>query len=240
MQLLIQFSFPVIAIVFFWLLYRELDKGLSLSSFTDEKKKNIRTRMIVGLLAWTVIISALSISGFLSDFTKLPPRPVIALLTPLVVIIWATRSSITTEILRHIPPQNIIRLQSFRFFVELVLWMLFVENLIAIQMTFEGRNFDILAGLSSIAIAWFVSRQKISKSGLIIWNILCLGLLLNIVIIAVLSMPLPFRVFMNEPANTIVMKFPFVFLPALLVPLAYGLHFLSLKQVLGRRATDHS
>lgn len=231
MQLLTQLSFPVIALVFFWLLYHELDKGLSLSSFTAEKKKNIRTRMVVGLLLWTVIISALSISGFLSDFTKLPPRPIIALFIPLVVIIWATRSSITTEILRHIPPQNIIRLQSFRFFVEMVLWMLFVENLIAIQMTFEGRNFDILAGLSSIAIAWFVSRQKISKGGLIIWNILCLGLLLNIVIIAVLSMPLPFRVFMNEPANTIVMKFPFVFLPALLVPLAYGLHFLSLKQV---------
>jgi hypothetical protein len=43
-------------------------------------------------------------------------------------------------------------------------------------------------------------------------------------------MPTPFRVFMNEPSNTIVAKFPIVWLPALLVPLAYGLHFLSLRQ----------
>ena len=235
MQLLIQLSFPIITIVFFWLLYHELGKGISLSNFTDEKKKTIRTRIVLGFLGWIVIISALSISGFLSDFTKLPPRPLLALLIPLVVIIWASRSAIATEILRHIPPQNIIRLQSFRIFVEIVLWMLFVENLIAVQMTFEGRNFDILAGLSAVVIAWLISRGKVSKNGVIIWNILCLGLLLNIVIVAVLSMPLPFRVFMNEPANTIVMKFPFVLLPALLVPLAYGLHFLSLKQALNQK-----
>lgn len=235
MQLLIQLSFPIIAIVFFWLFYRELSKGISLSNFTDEKKKTIRTRIVLGFLVWTAIISALSISGFLSDFTKLPPRPLVALLIPLVVIIWATRSSITTEILRHIPPQNIIRLQSFRVFVEIILWMLFLKNLIAIQMTFEGRNFDILAGLSAVVIAWLVARGKISKKGVIVWNILCLGLLLNIVVVAILSMPLPFRVFMHEPANTIVMKFPFVFLPALLVPLAYGLHFLSLKQAFNQK-----
>src|SRR5690349_6022123 len=150
MQLLLQLSFPAIAIVFFWLLYRELNTGIGLSNFTDDKKKNVRIRIVLGFFGWTAIISALSISGFLSYFGKLPPRPILVLLLPLVVIIWATRSAITTEILRHIPAQNIVRLQSFRVFVEIVLWMLFVENLIASQMTFEGRNFDILAGLSAV------------------------------------------------------------------------------------------
>ena len=48
-------------------------------------------------------------------------------------------------------------------------------------------------------------------------------------------MPTPFRVFMKEPANTVVMKFPFILLPTFLVPLAYGLHFLSLRQLLMKR-----
>jgi hypothetical protein len=36
---------------------------------------------------------------------------------------------------------------------------------------------------------------------------------------------------MNEPANTLVAKFPFILLPGVLVPLAYGLHILSLRQI---------
>jgi hypothetical protein len=41
-------------------------------------------------------------------------------------------------------------------------------------------------------------------------SLLAFGLLLNIVIVSVLSAPLPFRVFMNEPANTFVTYFPYV------------------------------
>ena len=37
---------------------------------------------------------------------------------------------------------------------------------------------------------------------------------------------------MNEPANDIVTYFPMAWLPGLLVPLAYYLHFMSLRQVL--------
>ena len=100
-------------------------------------------------------------------------------------------------------------------------------------MTFEGRNFDILSGLSAIVVAVLITKNKISPPLVIAWNFAGLALLVNIVTIAILSMPTPLRVFMNEPANTIVTKFPVVWLPALLVPLAYGLHFLSLRQYWG-------
>jgi hypothetical protein len=134
-------------------------------------------------------------------------------------------------ILRHIPPENIIRLQSFRFVVEVLLWMLFIANLVPTQMTFEGRNLDILAGFSAPIVAVLVSKGGISKRGVIIWNLVCLGLLLNIVITAILSTPSPWRVFMNEPANYVVTWFPVSLLPGFLVPLAYYLHFLSLRQM---------
>jgi hypothetical protein len=100
-------------------------------------------------------------------------------------------------------------------------------------MTFEGRNFDVVSGLTAIVIAILVTNKKISPSIVIAWNFLGLALLINIVAIAIMSMPTPFRVFMNEPANTIVTRFPVVWLPALLVPLAYGLHFLSFRQWMG-------
>ena len=109
--------------------------------------------------------------------------------------------------------------------------MLFIENLLPVQMTFEGRNFDILAGFSAPIIAVLAVKGNISRTAIIVWNVLCLVLLFNIVITAILSTPSPWRVFMNEPANYIVTYFPISWLPGILVPLAYYLHFFSLKQV---------
>jgi len=149
----------------------------------------------------------------------------------MIAILAFTFSKAGKEILLRIPTENIIRIQGFRFFVELLLWALYLENQAPIQMTFEGRNFDVLSGLSAPLIAWLIATGKISKTGVIIWNVVCLGLLVNIVATAILSMPTPLRVFMNEPANTIVTVFPVSWLPGLLVPMAYGLHFLSLRQL---------
>ena len=61
-------------------------------------------------------------------------------------------------------------------------------------------------------------------------------LLANIVVVAILSAPLPFRQFFNEPANTVIADFPWVWLPGVLVPVAYALHLLSWRQV-ERRAS---
>jgi hypothetical protein len=132
----------------------------------------------------------------------------------------------------HLEPQQLIQLQVFRVFVEVLLWMLVIENLLPVQMSFEGRNFDILSGLIAAIVAWLAYKNKASKTILIVYNLLGLGLLINIVTIAILSMPTPFQYFINEPSNTIVTLFPFSWLPAFLVPLAYMLHFFSLRQVL--------
>jgi hypothetical protein len=108
--------------------------------------------------------------------------------------------------------------------------MLFLQNLLPIQGTFEGRNFDILVGLTAPLLVFLINRYSLSKNWIIIWNIGGLILLFNIVGVALLSLPTPFRKFMNEPSTTIVATFPYILLPGLLVPLAYGLHFLSLRQ----------
>jgi hypothetical protein len=47
-----------------------------------------------------------------------------------------------------------------------------------------------------------------------------------------LSAPTPFRRLVTTPPNTIVVRFPTVWLVSLLVPLAFTLHGLSLRQLL--------
>ena len=191
------------------------------------------TKFTLILVAWAAVSAALSLSGFLSDFSTFPPRMMIVLLVPLLVVLFFTFSARSDIFLKKIPAAWIVYMQSFRVVVELFLWWAFLDELLPRQMTFEGRNFDVLAGLTApiVAVLWLGYHRR-KPILVIIWNVLGLVLLFNILIIALLSMPTPARFFMNEPANTLVATFPWVWLPALLVILALALHLLSIKQML--------
>jgi len=220
------------------LLLRYLKSGLTAGNFPEKKRTIIFNGAVITIIGWAVLVSVLSLAGVLADFTPPPKLPILLAITFVAVILLAV-SKTTKEILSTVPPERIIRLQVFRVGVEILLWALFTQKLLPVQMTFEGRNFDILSGITAPVIAYycFVKRSW-PVSVAFVWNLLCLGLLTNIVTTAILSMPTPFRVFMNEPANTIVTQFPYVLLPTFLVPLAYGLHFFSLRQLRSGMTTE--
>jgi hypothetical protein len=227
-----QFGFPAITIVFFYLLIKLFKNALPKTSLSVESQKRFINTLTIGLILWAVVVSVASLAGLAGNFDLFPLNIAPMLLIPLITIITFTFSKTLKEILVQLHPAQLIRLQIFRVFVEIVLWMLFIQNLIPIQMSFEGLNFDILAGLTAPIIAYLAVKKYVSKRFLIFWNIACIGLLINIVMVAILSMPTPFQYFTNEPSNTIVAQFPFIFLPTFLVPLAYMLHFLSLRQLM--------
>lgn len=231
LYLITQIGFVALTAIFFFLLYREFKIALPSTSLSKGQQKKFLNTFFGILVVWMVIVSAVSIAGIMGNFSIFPFNFAPFLLLPLIAILLFTFSRTLKEVLPHIHPVRIIRLQAFRVFVEILLWFLFLDNLLPIQMTFEGRNFDVLSGLTAPVIAFLSFRNKISKQAIIVWNLVCLGLLINIVSIAILSMPTPFRYFMNEPANTIVAEFPISWLPTFLVPLAYMLSFISIRQL---------
>jgi hypothetical protein len=235
MYTVIQIGFATLTATFFYLLYREFKLALPKSSLSIDAQSRFLKIITYAPIGWAVIVSTLSLLGVAGDFSIFPVNIGPLLVIPLIATIIFTFSRSTREVLQHIHPASLVRLQVFRAFVEVLLWMLFIEHLLPEQMTFEGRNFDVISGLTAIPIAGLVTRSKISKTGLILWNLACLGLLINIVTVAVLSMPTPFRYFMNEPVNTIVAEFPIIWLPTFLVPLAYMLHFFSLRQLADKK-----
>ena len=191
---------------------------------------SFRNTLIVTLF-WAILLTVLSLSGFFADFSALPPRIGLAVLLPLPIVLIFAFSRTGTEWLRLVPPQRLVYWQSFRILVEIVLWVNYIRGLIPVQMSFEGRNFDVLSGLLAIPVAYYCFvRRSWPRWIVVAYNIAGLGLLLNIIIISVLSMPTPLRYFHNEPANTLLGHFPYIFLPGILVPLAYSLHILSLRQ----------
>jgi hypothetical protein len=114
--------------------------------------------------------------------------------------------------------------------VEIVLYWLFLYKAVPKLMTFEGRNFDILSGLSA-PFFWYFGfiKQKLSRTVMIIWNLACLGLLLNVVVIAVLSLPTPFQQFAFDQPNIALGHFPFFLLPGCIVPMVMLAHIWSLR-----------
>jgi hypothetical protein len=99
-------------------------------------------------------------------------------------------------------------------------------------MTFHGRNVDILVGLSAPLVAYycFVRRAWPERVALW-WNWAGILILLNVVVQAQLSAPTPFRVFVTQPPTTFIAHVPYIWLPAFLVPLAWLLHAVSLRQL---------
>jgi hypothetical protein len=183
------------------------------------------------IAAWIVLLGVLSIRGFFSDFTALPPRLIFALLSPLPVVLLFVRSRAGKQFLQHIQPQWLIYLQSFRILVEIALWILVRAGSLPVQMSFEGRNFDILTGLLAFPVGYYCFVKKTWPPVVaLLYNIAGLVLLVNAVVIATLSMPTPLRLFHNQPDSSLLTRFPFIYLPGLLVPLAYTLHILSLRQ----------
>lgn len=230
--LLAQIGFVILTIAFLYWLLKVLRSGIQQTSWTELAKQRVFNLITGTILIWLLFVSIWSASGLMGKFENFPLNFAPIIVIPVVAILLLVLfSKGLSQILEHIPAHQIIVMQNFRVFVEVLLWLLFVAAMLPEQMTFEGRNFDILAGLTAPVISWLLYRNKISKTVAILWNFASIGLLINIVTIAVLSTPSPWRIFFEEPSNTVVTVFPISFLPGFLVPLAYTLHLFSLKQL---------
>lgn len=221
------FALSVVCVAF---VITGLIKALRKTGFARQSQTRIVAVTIFAIAGWMVLTGILASKGFFTNFSTPPPRVMFLIILPLPVVLRISFSKKFAAILKVVPPHWLIAMQAFRIVVELLLLKTYASGLLPKQMTFEGGNFDIISGLLAIPIAIAIARKR---NPLLIkaYNIAGLLLLLNILVIAVLSMPTPLRQFMNEPANTIVVEFPFTYLPGVLVVIAYSLHIFSLRQV---------
>lgn len=225
----------ILVLLTFCLLYfliRGLKHAFSKLAFSQNKQRKLLYFTSAGLTCWLGILTALSFLGIFEDFSILPPRIFIATIPAIVFITSLLFSKAFFRVIAQIPPAWLIYIQSFRIVLELVLWMGLLAGFVPFQMTFEGLNFDIVVGITALMGGFvFFARGRFRQLEAFIWNLFGIMLLINIVTIAVLSTPSPFRVFFNEPANTFIAYFPFIWIPGFLVPFALAMHLFSLKQI---------
>lgn len=231
MYLFSQFLFILLTLAIFLAILYGLRYSLQIRSIPSDKIKKIELYSAFGLACWLTILGLVASTGYFQDFTVLPPRLLFAALPPVILSVVLLFSKRFSNLLRHIPPSWLVYIQSFRIVMELLLWFYFLNGMIPFQMTFEGLNYDIIVGLTALIAGNVFFKRSYRKFEVFIWNIFGLLLLSNIVLIAVLSTPSPFQVFKNEPANTFIAYFPFVWLIGFIVPFAFAMHLFSIRQL---------
>ncbi|MFN0178354.1 MAG: hypothetical protein ACKVZ0_06105 [Gemmatimonadales bacterium] len=163
---------------------------------------------------------------------------IVLLLAVLGLAIWLSRAAIGRRLAFGLPLSVLIGYQAFRVVVEVLMHRAYVEGLMPVQMSYQGRNFDIVSGATAAVLGLVLLVRGAPRWVLLGWNLLGLGLLINVLVIPMLSAPGPFRRFLNEPSNVGVTAFPWVWLPAVMVLAALLGHLLLFRRLAGHGAED--
>lgn len=180
--------------------------------------------------AYLVVPGVLAGRGALDRYT--PPAPALLLIVALTALnVAVVLSPLGRRISAGTGLAWLVGFQGFRVAVELILHRLHVEGTVPVQMTYAGRNFDVISGATALGLGlWLASGRSVPRGLVIAWNILGLALLMNIVVIAVLSTPGPLRAFPDGPPNLLPSTFPWVWLPCFLVQAALAGHLLVFRK----------
>lgn len=188
--------------------------------------------------AWLGLTAALAHSGLLADWGARPPRVGWLPLGAMALLMGSSLTPYARRLIAHTPATWPLALQSFRIVVETVLFWLWQEGRAPIQVTFEGRNFDMLAGLSAPIVAAIVAAHGLRSWAIplvLTWNLLGLALLANIMFTAATSVPGPMQIAWSGGAFEALASWPVVWIPAFLAPVAVFLHVVSIRQALAAR-----
>jgi len=132
----------------------------------------------------------------------------------------------------NLPQEKLILLHTLRIPVEFVLYWLYVNMAVPEIITFAGRNFDIIAGLTAPIIYYGYIKKKLNHTVILAWNIISLCLLINVVVCAMLSAPSPLQQFAFDQPNVAILNFPFSWLPSFIVPIVLFCHLASIRKLL--------
>jgi hypothetical protein len=208
-----------------WLLYRVFAKT----------SDSMAQKFLVGSVVWLVLQGIVMATGFYLKTDSVPPRFALAVVPAFIVMVYFLTHKSSANFLNQLSLKDLTLVHVCRIPVELGLFWLYQSHEIPQIMTFEGRNFDIVSGLTALPMVWYAFQNNtVKRTPLLVWNIVCLMLVCTIVFIAVLSVPTSIQQFGFEQPNVGVLKFPFGWLPAFIVPAVVFSHLVSIRQLLKR------
>ncbi len=149
LPLYISFIFGLTTLVSVWLFCRAADYSNT-------------TLVILG--SWLIVQLFIGLSGFYTNTKTFPPRILLLVLPPLLFIAILFFAKGGRKYIDQLNIKTLTLLHTIRVAVELILFLLLANKVIPQLMTFDGRNFDILSGLSAPFVFYFsFIRRKLSR-----------------------------------------------------------------------------
>jgi len=207
------------------------------NSIIENTRKKAKP-VLIGLTMWLLIQTIFTLNNiYNTDISTFPPKIMLLGIFPMILtIILLFTTTKGKQFIDSLPLKNLTYLNIVRIPVEIVLFWLFVNKAVPELMTFQGLNFDIIAGITAPFIAYFgLTKLKLKRQTILTWNIICLGLLVNIVVSAIFSTPSPIQKFAFEQPNIAILNFPFSWLPTFIVPIVLFGHLSSIRQLIKTR-----
>jgi hypothetical protein len=195
---------------------------------------------IIGVALWLGVQSAVALSGFYLNTSTIPPHFLWAVAPPLIGIVALLVTASGRRFLDGMALQWCVLQQTVRVLVELNLFWLFRYKQVPALMTFEAGNLDILVGLTAPIIWWAYRRGRIGTTGMLVWNSLGVLSLANALARAMLSAPFRFQQLAFDQPTVAILYFPFVLLPAFIVPVALLCHVAVFRQLFRAEARDRN
>ena len=193
-------------------------------------------KVVLGaMLLMLALHGILAYNGFYySRLEQMPPRlMVFGALPAVLVMIILFNSKKGRTFIDDLSFTDLTMISIVRIPVEICLYWLALHKTVPELMSFAGRNFDILAGLTAPLVVYFgITKNGLNRSLLWIWNIIGILLLLNIIIHAILSAPFPLQQLAFDQPNLAILYFPFIWLAVFVAPLVLLTHFISIRKLI--------
>jgi hypothetical protein len=209
--------------------------GLRSTEHGDARPRRSTIAIAIAVLAWYLVIpGALARARLLDRYDPLPAPALVLIGAITVATIGLAFTSLGKRLAPGLPLTALVGFQVFRVPVEWTLHRLYVEGVVPVQMTYSGRNFDVVTGIAAGVLALWLAGGRKAPRLVFAWNLLGLVLLANIVVIAVLSTPVSFRLFTESAPQRLPSTFPFVWLPSFLVQAALFGHLIVFRRLRAR------
>lgn len=217
---MVQLGFYILSLIMLFSIFRLFN--------SSENKLILKKNFLITISIWVVYVIIMSASGLLNSLS-LPPRAPVFIILPAFTIVFITTSrSIFKQLLSTLSKSSLVYIQSFRILVELLIYGAFLDGAFPQRVTFEGLNYDILVGISALPIGYLIQKEHIGRKGIITWNILGL-LVLSLTGYAFIS-SFYFSDFVDLAGEIALVQLPYIFLPAILLPIAIFYHVISIRQ----------
>jgi hypothetical protein len=218
-------------LLYFIFLWQYLKQKTPPATFNTFKKPVLR---FAGLYAlYLLAICLLAGAGFFTVITT-PPRFLLIFVPIAGIIVLLSRAKLNGGLgfLSIIPPLFLVGVHVMRILIELVFLRFADEKIIPVELSFHGRNVDLLVGALAIPVSLlFIKKHSLARKAGIVFNVLGLLSLANIFSLVIPSLPSTFRVYDTFYLPT---YFPGVLI-VFLASSAICVHILSLRQLWARK-----